>query len=145
MPMNHTQYRCVNEIPRDNNGNEIGASAFQAGMVAEYERMKTAGPIIFDAVVAAVTAIKVAVSIATQDPFGLASAGYGVIASVPKYFEISQKFEKGEKWLKDRKNRELTYEDIEHYRRVIAALEETLRLQDVLDAAIEELGGIAQV
>lgn len=54
-------------------------------------------------------------------------------------------YQPAEKWLKDRKNRELSYEDIEHYRRVIAALQETLRLQDVLDTAIEELGGIAQV
>lgn len=34
MPMNHTQYKCVDEIPRVNDGNEIGASAFQAGIVS---------------------------------------------------------------------------------------------------------------
>ena len=34
MPMNHTQYRCADEIPRDNDGNEIGASSFRAGIVS---------------------------------------------------------------------------------------------------------------
>ncbi len=33
MSMNHTQYRCADEIPRDNDGNEIGASSFRAGIV----------------------------------------------------------------------------------------------------------------
>jgi hypothetical protein len=34
MSMNHTQYKCVDEIPRDNDGNEIGASSFRAGIVS---------------------------------------------------------------------------------------------------------------
>lgn len=51
-------------------------------------------------------------------------------------------YKPAEKWLKDRKGRELSYDDIEHYRRVIASLEETLRLQGVIDSTIEELGWI---
>ncbi|TAE28253.1 MAG: hypothetical protein EAZ92_08260 [Candidatus Kapaibacterium sp.] len=54
-------------------------------------------------------------------------------------------YQPAEKWLKDRKGRELSYDDVEHYRRVIASLEETLRLQDALDRAIEELGGMSNV
>jgi predicted helicase len=41
-----------------------------------------------------------------------------------------------EKWLKDRKGRALSYEDIEHYRRVTQALRQTLRLMEGIDQAI---------
>ena len=40
------------------------------------------------------------------------------------------------KWLKDRKGRQLTYDDITHYRNVITALGETIRLMVEIDAAI---------
>jgi predicted helicase len=45
------------------------------------------------------------------------------------------------KWLKDRKGRTLTYEDITHYRNVVAALGETLRLMSAIDAEIEQRAG----
>ena len=45
------------------------------------------------------------------------------------------------KWLKDRKGRRLTYEDVTHYQRVVAALGETLRLMSEIDAVIERRGG----
>jgi hypothetical protein len=41
-----------------------------------------------------------------------------------------------EKWLKDRRGRTLTYDDLEHYRKVVTALSETLRLMAEIDAAI---------
>ncbi len=41
-----------------------------------------------------------------------------------------------EKWLKDRKGRKLTYDDIRHYQRVIVALNETLRLMAEIDTLI---------
>ena len=41
-----------------------------------------------------------------------------------------------EKWLKDRKGRELSYDDITHYRKVVTALGETIRLMGEIDAAI---------
>jgi hypothetical protein len=41
-----------------------------------------------------------------------------------------------EKWLKDRRGRTLTYEDLEHYRRVVTALGETIRLMAEIDSAI---------
>jgi predicted helicase len=40
------------------------------------------------------------------------------------------------KWLKDRKGRQLSPEDIQHYQQIIVALEETIRLMAVIDQAI---------
>ena len=45
------------------------------------------------------------------------------------------------KWLKDRKGRVLSFEDILHYQRVVAALEETIALMERVDEVIEEGGG----
>jgi len=42
------------------------------------------------------------------------------------------------KWLKDRKGRQLSYDDLTHYQQVIAVLAETLELQARIDAAIGE-------
>jgi hypothetical protein len=41
-----------------------------------------------------------------------------------------------EKWLKDRKGRKLSYDDIEHYQKIVVALNETIRLMDEIDALI---------
>ncbi len=41
-----------------------------------------------------------------------------------------------EKWLKDRKGRTLSYDDIEHYRKITEALRQTLRLMEEIDRAI---------
>ena len=46
-----------------------------------------------------------------------------------------------EKWLKDRKGRALSYDDLEHYQSVISALARTLELQAGIDAAIAQAGG----
>jgi predicted helicase len=45
------------------------------------------------------------------------------------------------KWLKDRKGRLLTYEDLSHYQYVVAALAETIALMREIDEAIEAHGG----
>jgi len=45
------------------------------------------------------------------------------------------------KWLKDRKGRKLTYEDTQHYQRVIVALNETIRLMGEIDEVIGQHGG----
>jgi len=42
-----------------------------------------------------------------------------------------------EKWLKDRKGRALTMEDVNHYQRVVVALKETIRLMGEVDKVIE--------
>lgn len=46
-----------------------------------------------------------------------------------------------EKWLKDRKGRTLSAEDIAHYQRVVVALNETIRLMAEIDRVIETHGG----
>jgi predicted helicase len=46
-----------------------------------------------------------------------------------------------EKWLKDRRGRTLSDEDINHYQRVVVALSETIRLMAEIDRVIEEHGG----
>lgn len=45
------------------------------------------------------------------------------------------------RWLNDRKGRTLSYDDLEHYRRIVAALGEPIRLMSVIDAAIDSHGG----
>ena len=46
-----------------------------------------------------------------------------------------------EKWLKDRKNRVLSFEDVQRYRRICAALAETPRVMARIDEAIAARGG----
>ena len=46
-----------------------------------------------------------------------------------------------QKWLKDRKGRRLSYNDITHYQRIVAALGETIRLMAEIDGVIEAHGG----
>jgi len=45
------------------------------------------------------------------------------------------------KWLKDRKGRTLTFDDLHHYQKVVKALIETIRLMNAIDAAIDAHGG----
>lgn len=46
-----------------------------------------------------------------------------------------------EKWLKDRKGRTLSKEDIAHYQKIVVALSETIRLMNEIDEVIEQHGG----
>ncbi|MDP2896753.1 MAG: type ISP restriction/modification enzyme [bacterium] len=46
-----------------------------------------------------------------------------------------------QKWLKDRKGRVLTYDDLTHYQHIISALGETIRLMSEIDQVIEAHGG----
>ena len=45
------------------------------------------------------------------------------------------------KWLKDRKGRALTAEDVVHYQKIIVALNETVRIMAEIDEIIEAHGG----
>ncbi|MDI6722047.1 MAG: N-6 DNA methylase [Candidatus Aenigmarchaeota archaeon] len=45
------------------------------------------------------------------------------------------------KWLKDRKGRKLTYDDLTHYQQIVSALAETIVLMEQIDAAITASGG----
>jgi Type ISP C-terminal specificity domain len=46
-----------------------------------------------------------------------------------------------EKWLKDRKGRTLSKDDISHYRKIVVALSETIRITREIDEVIEKHGG----
>jgi predicted helicase len=46
-----------------------------------------------------------------------------------------------QKWLKDRKGLRLSFEDIRHYQRIVAALAETITLMEQIDEAIDAYGG----
>ena len=51
-------------------------------------------------------------------------------------------YQPAQKWLKDRKGRKLEYDDVEHYRKIIAVLMETTRIMKTIDdpaAQVEEL------
>ena len=45
------------------------------------------------------------------------------------------------KWLKDRKGRTLTYDDAQHYQKIVVALSETIRIMEEIDRKIESCGG----
>jgi hypothetical protein len=45
------------------------------------------------------------------------------------------------KWLKDRKGRTLSFEDLHHYQKIIVALAETIRLMAEIDPVIVSHGG----
>ena len=42
------------------------------------------------------------------------------------------------KWLKDRRGRKLSYDDIKHYQKIVVALSETIRIMSEIDAAIPQ-------
>ena len=46
-----------------------------------------------------------------------------------------------EKWLKDRKDRTLSPDDIAHYQKIVVALHETMRLMKEIDKVVEKNGG----
>ena len=73
-----------------------------------------------------------------------------VSINVDQYFEgIAQEtwafsiggYRPAEKWLKDRKGRTLSYDDILHYSRICAVLAETPRIMARIDEEIENHGG----
>ena len=89
-------------------------------------------------------------AIESMDPIGaspLQGDNYGkVYINKTQYFanvsELAWNFYIGgyqpaQKWLKDRKNRTLTYDDISHYRKIIAILIETHKLMQTLDEIAE--------
>jgi predicted helicase len=46
-----------------------------------------------------------------------------------------------EKWLKEHKGRKLAYDDLQHYQKIVVALNETIRLTQKIDAVIDQHGG----
>lgn len=46
-----------------------------------------------------------------------------------------------QKWLKDRKDRELSFDDLRHYQGIVSALHEIIRLMAEIDETIDNAGG----
>ncbi len=46
-----------------------------------------------------------------------------------------------ERWLKDRNGRTLSPADLDHYQKIVVALNETIRLMTQIDEGIEKHGG----
>ena len=68
------------------------------------------------------------------------SSGFKGVSDAVWKFQIGG-YQVCEKWLKDRKGRTLTDEDIAHYHKIVVALSETIRLMTDIDEVIETHGG----
>jgi hypothetical protein len=56
-------------------------------------------------------------------------------------FEVGG-FQVCDKWLKDRRGRTLSVDDVETYRRLLTAISETIPLMEQLDEILDEAGGL---
>jgi len=68
------------------------------------------------------------------------TAGFSGVSESVWNFHIGG-YQVCEKWLKDRKGRALSDEDIAHYQKIVVALSETIRLMKEIDEVIELHGG----
>ena len=66
--------------------------------------------------------------------------GFGQVPEAVWNFHIGG-YQVCEKWLKDRKGRRLSADDITHYQKIVMALAETIRLMKEIDEVIEQHGG----
>ncbi len=62
---------------------------------------------------------------------------FGNVSGIAKDFYIGG-YQPAQKWLKDRKGRQLTSDDIEHYQKIIVALVETDKVMKEIDEIIKE-------
>lgn len=60
--------------------------------------------------------------------------------SLTSHFHIGA-YQVCEKWLKDRKGRELKKDDLAHYQKIVVALSETIRLMAGIDEVMGKHGG----
>ncbi|GEM_PF-129720 len=68
------------------------------------------------------------------------TTGFGDVREEVWNFHIGG-YQVCEKWLKDRKGRRLSKEDIEHYQKIVVAISETIRIMMEIDEVIERHGG----
>ncbi len=68
------------------------------------------------------------------------TAGFRGVSETVWNFHIGG-YQVCEKWLKDRKGRTLTKDDVAHYHKIVIALSETIRLMSDIDAVIAKHGG----
>lgn len=79
-------------------------------------------------------------AIGTKGKSGAGTSGFRGVPEAVWNFHIGG-YQVCEKWLKDRKGRTLTDEDIAHYHKIVVALTETIRLMAEIDAVIAHHGG----
>ena len=81
---------------------------------------------------------------------GQGAAAGRIWINAAQYFEgISEElwefriggYQVAEKWLKDRKGNQLSYDDLTHYQQVLAALDGTMSLMVAIDEAVDQSGG----
>jgi hypothetical protein len=68
------------------------------------------------------------------------TCGFAGVAEAVWNFHIGG-YQVCEKWLKDRKGRRLSKDDIAHYQKIVVAISETIRLMKEIDETIEKHGG----
>jgi hypothetical protein len=73
-------------------------------------------------------------------PAGPGTTGFRGVPAAVWNFEIGS-YRVCEKWLKDRKGRTLSAEDIAHYQKIVVAISETIRLMGKIDEVIDQHGG----
>ena len=76
----------------------------------------------------------------TAKSFQRGSSGFSPVPEAVWNFHIGG-YQVCHKWLKDRRGRRLSDEDIAHYQKIVVALNETIRITGEIDAVIEEHGG----
>jgi pimeloyl-ACP methyl ester carboxylesterase len=69
-----------------------------------------------------------------------AAGGFGGVPEAALSYHIGG-FQVCEKWLRDRKGRTLSADDIHHYQKIIVAITETIRLVGEIDEVIDKHGG----
>ena len=73
---------------------------------------------------------------------GKSTQSFEVVSQRVWEFHIDE-YQVCEKWLKDRRERGLSVEDIVHYGKVVSALGETIRIMKEVDEVIDVNGGWA--
>jgi hypothetical protein len=76
----------------------------------------------------------------TSKAFQAGASGFHPVPEAVWNFHIGG-YQVCEKWLKDRKGRALTDDDLAHYHKIVIALTETIRLMSEIDATITTHGG----
>ena len=76
----------------------------------------------------------------TAKSFQRGSSGFSPVPEAVWNFHIGG-YQVCEKWLKDRKGRSLSKDDIAHYQKVVVALSETIRLMSEIEEVIDRHGG----
>jgi hypothetical protein len=76
----------------------------------------------------------------TSKVFQSGASGFQPVSEAVWNFHIGG-YQVCEKWLKDRKGRTLTDDDITHYHKIVIALTETIRIMSEIDEVINQHGG----